>query len=465
MLRFALIFSFLLILWSCGPKPPTPEPKLPPVPPSYQSLSSTNFEESLDSWWKSFNDRNLNELVEELLSQNLDLKEQAARIEELKALFLETRSAQFPTLDFSFQGDRRRSVVLAPYFRGGGFITGRLTGSLAAKYEVDLWRKLSRATEAKRLQLLAEEEARLALAQSLTAELVSKYLEGTFLSCELEILKEEVSVQKDYLSFLKERYERGLVEPSVLEEEKRLLASLEEEIPRLEGEVQTRRKQIALLVASYPGKEGFSFGLCTADLPFPPPGLPSELLLRRPDIRAARARLLAAAQETASKRAARFPKLTLTATEGRLSNALNTLLHRRNRFWELAFGVVQPLFDAGRLKAEEAASRARLKAQEAVYARTVLQAFFEVENALCLEGEARRRLHLALEQEMAACRAQKIKGLRFHLGLVSALDYLKAKQFCLERKRHTLEARKALLLNRVSLYRALGGGWPQKETP
>ena len=454
----------LFLLVACGPRPPSLNPPLPSsLPARYENALNPDLTRITGPWWKTFQDETLNQLVEGLLSSSLDLEEALARIEEKRALYHEALAARFPRLDFSFRGERQKTVVLAPYFRGGGFITGRFTGSLAASYEVDLWQKLSRASRAARLRLLAEEENRLALAQSLIAELVSRYLEGAFLSCELKVLREEFAIQKEYVRALGKRYEAGLVAPSILENERRLLASLGEEIPRLKAEIATRKQQLALLLGHYPSLKETNFSTCSLRLPPPPPGLPSSLLLRRPDIRAARARLLAAAEEVAGARAARFPEISLTASEGRLSNALNTLLRRRNRFWDLAFAVVQPLFDAGQRKAREEAARARARALAISYARTVLQAFFEVENALLLERHWRERLSWAEEQEKAACQDEKIKALRYRLGTVSVLDYLKAKHLCVERRRHTLATRKALLLNRVSLYRALGGGWPEQK--
>ncbi len=457
-----VLFILLLgvVISSCGPKAPTPKASLPALPAQYKALSFKEVKTVFGPWWESFKDPTLNHLVEKLLSQNYDLKEEAARVEELLALFRESRAAQFPRLDFSLQGQKNRTVVLAPYFRGGGFVTGRLTGALATSYEVDLWKKLSHATKAARLRLLAARENQLALAQSLIAQLVSAYLKRAFLACKLEVTREALEAEKTYVFFLERRYRLGLVDPTVLEEERRLLASLKAEVPRLEGELKTQAQEIRLLVGEYPSPEP-SPSLCKFDLPLPPPGLPAELLLRRPDIRAARANLLAAAHEVSARRAARFPTLTLTAERGQLSNALNTLLHQRNRFWELAFSLTQPIFDAGRLKAEEKAAKARFKAQEAAYARTVLQAFFEVENALVQEKALREELSLAKAEEASACRAFEMKENRYRLGTASVLDYLKAKHFCLERRRHTLEIMLSLLLNRVSLYRALGGGWPK----
>lgn len=460
-MKKAFLVLLGLVICSCGLKPPAPQVSLPPPPAQYEGLSFKELVTVSGPWWETFKDPTLNQLVEKLLSQNYDLKEQAARVEELLALFRESRAAQFPRLDFSFRGEKNRTVVLAPYFRGGGFVTGRLTGSLAANYEVDLWKKLSHATKAERLRLLAARENQLALVQSLVAKLVSAYLKKAFLACELEVVRKALEAEKTYVSFLERRYRRGLVDPTVLEEERRLLASLKAEVPRLEGELKAQAQEIHLLVGEYPSPELSRPALCELDLPLPPPGLPAELLLRRPDIRAARANLMAAAHQVSARRAARLPSLTLTAQRGQLSNALNTLLHRRNRFWDLAFSLTQPLFDAGRLKSEEEAARARLKAQEAAYARTVLQAFFEVENALVQEKTLREKLSLAQAEETLACRAFKMKEGRYRLGTASVLDYLKAKHFCLERRRHTLETRLSLLLNRVSLYRALGGGWPK----
>ena len=458
MRRTIVFWVFISLLCACGPKPPAG--RKPLTPPKTYYFSPTLAEVSFpDRWWETLGDPLLNRLVSELLTQNLDLLEASRRLEEARARVKFSRAARFPRLDFSFRGDKQRTVVLAPYFRGGGYVTGRFTGSLAASYEVDLWKRLSRAEKAARLSLLAAEEDRLALAQSLVAELVSRYLEARYLSCQLEATQKELEAERAYLRVLGRRYAEGLVSASVLEQEKRLLAGLEIMVPELEERLLKTRQEISLLLGRYPAPLEVT-GSCALDLPPPPPGLPSELLLRRPDVRAARARVLSAAEEVAVKQTARFPHLTLTATEGRLSNALKNFLTRRHRFWELAFSLTQPIFDAGALRAEKEAAQARFRQAEATYARTVLQAFFEVETGLLAEEKGRERWRLRKRQEEAAQAEEEILRVRYEKGMVEVLDYLKAKHLLWERRRERLAAELSLLLNRVSLYRALGGSWP-----
>jgi len=453
-----ILLAALLFLGACSAKPPAfHEPPAPP--PSFLFAGPEEQGTFPDRWWEHLGDAKLSALVDELLERNLDLEEAARRLEELRAQAGVARAARFPRLDFSFSGDKQRVVVLAPYFRGGGYVTGRFTGSLAASYEVDLWKKLSRTERSARLRVLAAEEDRLALAQSLVAELVSRYLEARYLTCELEIAREELDTERAYLRVLRKRYEEGLASATELEQEERLLASLEEMVPRLEEDILRARQEMALLLGRYPRPLEVE-GSCRVSLPPPPPGLPSTLLLRRPDIRAARARVLSAAEEVAVRRAARFPTLALTATEGRLSNALNNFLTRRHRFWELAFSLTQPIFDAGALRSEEEAARARFRQAETAYARTVLQAFFEVETGLLAEEKGRERWKLRRRQEDSARAEAEIIRMRYEKGAVEILDYLKARHLVLERERERLAAELALLLNRVSLYRALGGGWP-----
>ncbi len=456
-LRRIFLFCFLFLV-ACGPKPPVWHQSISP-PKAYHfapGLAEVSFP---DRWWESLGDPGLSALVAELLVHNPSLLEAARRLEEVRARVGISRAARFPRLDLSFRGDKQRTVVLAPYFRGGGYVSGRFTGSLAASYEVDLWQKLSRAERAARLQLLATEEDRLALAQSLVAELVTRYLEARYLSCQLEVAERELETEKAYLEVLRQRYHKGLVSASVLEQEERLLAGLETMIPQLEEEALRARQEISLLLGRYPKPLEIS-GPCRVDLPPPPPGLPSDLLLRRPDVRAAQARVLSAAEEVAVRRAARFPSLTLTASEGRLSNALKNFLNQRHRFWELAFSLTQPLFEAGALRSEEEAARARYRQAEALYARTVLQAFFEVETGLMAEEKKRVTWYLRKRQEEAAQAEVEILRVRYERGMVEILDYLKARHLFLERQRERLAAELSLLLNRVSLYRALGGSWP-----
>ncbi|WP_022854213.1 efflux transporter outer membrane subunit [Thermodesulfatator atlanticus] len=454
---FFLLLIFCL-LTGCAPKPPKPSPSIP-LPKSYYFAASKEKAPFVDRWWENFRDEKLNELVAELLSSNLSLREAAERVRESAAFLKEARAYRFPKLNFSFGANRERAY--SPY--GPSFISGSFSASLFTSYELDIWQKFSHAKRAAAYKLLANEENLKALAQSLVAELVSKYVAASYLACEKEVLAEQLATQKRYLNLLRERYQLGLVDASLLEQEERLLAGLELEKENLEARGLSLRQEIALLLGRYPRPTAVSSEICMLELPAPKPGLPADLLKRRPDIRAAKEALLAAGEEVAAKKADLFPSITLTAKEGRISNALATLLRSENRLWQLAATLTQPIFDAGARKARVKEAYARFRLQEARYAQTILQAFYEVENALMLENSWRKRLALVSRQEKAACKEASIRKARYLLGTASSLDYLKAKNFCLEQKRQKLAAENSLMQARISLYRALGGGFSQED--
>ncbi len=459
-MRKIVLLLIAFFLAACAPKPPSPQAPFT-LPSRYYFAPSLKEVRLPDRWWESFGDQTLNNLIQELLENNPSLLEASYRLEEAMALKKAARARRFPRLDFSFSGRRQKAAgYLVP---GEARVTGEFTGSLVASYEVDLWQKLSSAEKAARLRVLALEEERKALAQSLIAELVTRYFQARYLNCRLQVLREELKTQRTFLKALRLRYTRGLVSASTLEQEERLYAGLEMLVPETERQHTRVLQEISVLLGRYPKPFKQDLRSCALDLPPAPPGLPSDLLLRRPDIRAARARLLAAGQDVVHRHAARFPKLVLTGTEGRLSNALKTLLRSGHRFWELAATLTQPVFDAGELKAEEEAARARFHQAEALYARTLLQAFFEVETGLLGEEKGREMWELAKKQEHTALLEKEILWERYRQGLVPSLDYLKMKHLYLERQRDRLQAELALLLDRISLYRALGGGWPQDK--
>ncbi|OAG27791.1 hypothetical protein TH606_04955 [Thermodesulfatator autotrophicus] len=455
--KLRLIWCFFLLIAGCSSNPSglTPQVEIPEK--FFLAQDTPQNKVDIDHWWKSLKDKELNRLVQELLSSNWRLREAQAQIKIAEALFREAKALRFPRLDFSFSASRGRQVI--SFIPVKSSVSGSFSGSLLASYEVDIWGKLSHASKASYYQLIASKENRRALAQSLVAQLVSEYVSGVYLSCEKALLEKQLEIEKRYLKALRQRYRLGLIDPSLLEQEERLLVNLEEEKERLEGEITSARQKISLLLGRYPKPWPISNNICSLELSPPPPGLPSALLKRRPDILAAEAKLLSAGEQIASEKATLFPKITLTAQEGRVSNALVNLLNSENRFWELAFSLAQPIFDAGARKARIKKAKARLEEARAVYAQTILQAFFEVENALMLEANWRRRLELALRREQAACNEAQIRSLRAQLGITSIIDYLKAQNLYLESQRKVLFTRKQLLLARISLYRALGGGF------
>ncbi len=407
----------------------------------------------------------LDQLVRKTLSANHDLARAHFRVRELAALLKVQKAERLPRAELDFTGKRARFTPSGA-LRFGKIIYGEFSGSLRASYEVDLWRRLSASEKAAYFDLLSAKENRKALALSLAAETVSAYLEAAFLSCERDLLREELEVSSRYLSTLEEKYARGLLSSTELLSAKRAHQGLKALLPELERDLRARLQVLELLSGRYPSgtlrlKE--AAGLCRQKLPPPPGGIPSDLLLRRPDLRAAQASLRAMAERVKVARRARLPRIVLTAEEGRVSPALKNLLSSKNRLWTLLFGITQPIFEGGRLSAEEKAARMRYQQAQEEYFEAVLEALKEVEYGFLTEKRLQERVK-AFEREVRLSQKKaRFEKARFETGLLPAETYLKALMEVFESKRKFLAAKKLLFLNRVFLYRALAGDFEEEK--
>ena len=464
-MRPILILLLLLFLSACGPRVEGgPGVSLPER--FAQDRGNYTLPSLPERWWTLFGSPELDRLVGEVLTRNHDLRRARFRLAELAARLRVARARRFPEVNLDFSGRRtRNTLVEAPEFN---FIFGEFRARAQVSYEVDLWRKLSSGEKAAYFEVLSAENTRLALAQSLVAETVSEYLRAGFTLCELDLLSREIRTAETRLRLLRRRLAEGLLSASTLMEEKARVAALRAQDLALKRSLEESLQKLQLLAGAYPSgnlRLREARRVCALDLPLPPPGLPSQLLRRRPDVRAAEARLKAAAEKVKMARAARFPRLLLTAEEGRVSNALKDLLQKRNRIWTLTFGLTQPLFNAGRLRAEERAAREALREAREEYLKTVLTALREVEFALLSE----ERLRGVLRETRRECADRKRRVVfareRFRAGLLDLPRVLAEEMTLLETQRKLLEARKDLLLNRVFLFKALGGdfGFAEKE--
>ena len=430
------------------------------TPESYENAPTvTNFR---DRWWEVFGDAELNLLVDEVLKYNWDIKQAAARILEDRARYVQVRSDRFPSVGISSTKDRRR-------ISGGGFRSGNIvdTYDLAApaSFELDLWRRLAKASQAAWEDILQEEEVRRTLAQTIVAETVTLYLEMEALERRLQIAAQSIEAFRLSLQFVETRYQRGLTSVLDVRQARRVLAEAETLVPQLEQEMGIVQQQLSVLMGRYPltRPKRFQPEDYYKRLAPVPPGLPSDLLMRRPDIRAAQEDLKSLNEQVGVAKAARFPSITLTSGFGWSSDALNELLHRENYVWELTTGIVQPIFNAGRLKAGQREAEARYQQGVAEYVQTVLEAFGEVESALLTRKqqlERRKREVKFLEEARAT---QQVAQERYIRGLVIYLDVLNAQTTRFEAEDSLARVDLAIYRNRVALHLALGGGWAEPE--
>jgi len=416
-----------------------------------------------DCWWEIFGDPEINRLAKKVMENNLDLQRAAARILELQYQVIQTRADRFPTLGLQGGAARQHEPesVLGPGFPIGGTVT-QYSFSLPASFEIDLWGKYARAEEASRAQLLQEEENRLTLSQGLVAEAITLYLQIQSLERRIQITLQSLKNYEDSVTFVERRYQRGLTSILDLRQARRTLNQAKGQIPQLRQELGAAQQSLSVLLGEYPETrvpqtqpEDYYKKLGPI-----PAGLPSELLLRRPDIRAAEAQLEALNAKIGVAKASRFPSISLTGTYGYVSEDLFDLF-QSGATWGLTAGLLQPLFDAGRLKANQRAAEARYAQGVASYNKTVLNAFKEVENALLTRRKQIERRNDILSFLVEARATQRVAEARYVRGLVDYLTVLNAQQTRFQAEDQLLQVELAILANRVTLHRALGGGWAQ----
>jgi multidrug efflux system outer membrane protein len=377
-----------------------------------------------DRWWEIFEDGELDQLVEDALKYNWDIKQAAARILEVRARYVQVRSDRFPEVDVGGLRDRRQ---INGGDSRGNFIVDTYGLSAAASFELDMWSRLKKASLAAWEDILAEEENRRTVAQAVVAETVSLYLGMEAVERRLQIAQQSIKAFEQSLQFVEIRYRRGLISVLDVRQASRVLAGAETLVPQLEQDLGIIQQQLSVLLGRYP--ETRAPRRQPEDyyklLPSVPPGLPSDLLMRRPDLRAAENRLRSLNELVGVAKAARLPRITLTGEYGVTSQDLNKLLRTENIIWNLTAGIVQPVFDAGHLKAGQRAAEARY------------------------------------EQGVAA--TQRVAENRYVKGLVNYLDVLNAQITRFQAEDSLVLVDLTLFRNRVALHRALGGSWAEPD--
>lgn len=467
-----------------GPDFLRPDPGFP-VPESYhQSVKDPGKPPGLDEplsdqWWESFNNPDINRLAGEVLQNNLDIRKSTAAVLEFEARHQQTRAKRFPRLDLRADAARSQSTiteVTGVTATPSGLVFNRdqslLTSdsyvfSLPASYELDLWGRLARSHEAARQDLLQAAETRRTLIQSLLSEAVSLYLEMESLERRIAVNQLKVTHFRQNLAMVEKRYASGLSSALEIRQTRRALSQAESVLPTLHQALGTAQNRLSVLAGRYP--KTAPVRVLPEDyykrIDPVPPGLPSELLLRRPDIRSAEAGLAAASARIGEAKASRFPAINLTGALGYSSSELDLLFRPESQLWKLAAGITTTLFDAGARKAIQKAAQARYDQQLATYAKTILSGFAEVENALLTREQQLLRRDLLVDFLLEARSTQDMALVRYEKGLVDYLTVLDAILARFRAEEDLILSDLALMQNHVSLCRALGGGWPSSPFP
>jgi NodT family efflux transporter outer membrane factor (OMF) lipoprotein len=416
-------------------------------------------------WWEVFKDEDLQQLVRAALQQNYDLRDAVARVEAARANLGITRSNQFPQVGAS--GD----LQITRLSRGGAFALpqsfvasqnrnwGEASLNLLS-FEIDLWGRLRRATEAARANLLSTDENRKAVITTLVSDIATAYFTVRELDYQLEIAKRTLETRRNSLQLVQARQGGGVATLLDLRQTEQLVDTAAETIPTLQQQIEQTENQISLLLGRNPG-EVMRQGPFNEDLfpPEVPTGLPSALLERRPDIRAAEQNLIAANAQIGVAKAAYFPQLSLSGLLGGQSTQLSSLFSGPHSAWSFVPQVSQPIFTAGRLRSNVRLAKAQKDSALVQYEKTIQVAFTEVSNALI----AHQRVRESRVQQQALVTAledrKRLAYARYVGGVDTQLNALDADRDLLQAELDLRQIRLNELLSVVQLYKALGGGW------
>ena len=417
-------------------------------------------------WWTSYGDAQLNAMVDEALANNHDLGRAVARIDQSRAALKLAGADRLPTVDARVSAGRQRVTENGSFPLFGAPPTSsdyRATVNVA--YEVDLWSRLARTHDATREELLASTYARDTLRTALAAQVVQAYAALQSLDAQLVLFDRAVQAQRESLGLQRMRFDAGDIgELDIRQLEAELLAN-ENQLPKLDRARGEAERALAFALGRTPKAivEGaVGRGATPATVPATsvlPEALPSDLLQRRPDVRAAEARLRAAGARADAARAAYFPSISLTAELGRESATLSRLTDAPSLVWGVVASLTQPIWNGGRLAAQTELAAARQREVELDYRDTVATAFKEVRDALVARSQTTQSLANAFERERALTRAAQLQALRFNGGEASRLNVIEAERAALAAQAEVADARRAVAAAHADLYRVLGGGW------
>ena len=410
-----------------------------------------------EKWWDVFQDPELQSLIRTALKNNYDVRIAAARVLQAQAQLGITRADQFPTVTGGGSITDQRSPQIGP-IPAYEVALGQLAASVS--WSPDFWGKYRRATEAARANLLASQWAQKEVMVTLVANLAADYFVLRQLDLELEISKRTFSSRNESLQLTQTLEQHGINSLLDVRQSEQLVYTAATEIPDLERQVAQEENAISILVGNNPGN--IPRGLKLTEQPHAPevpPGLPSSLLERRPDIRAAEENLVAANAQIGVAKAAYFPQISLTGTAGYESPALTSLFTGPAGAWNLAGSFTQPIFEGVRLKSNVRLAQAQHEQMLLSYQQTIQGAFRDVSNALVAYRKDRefriQQQHLLASAQDAA----QLSTQRFHAGTTDYLEVLTNETNAFSAELGLAQAQGNELIALVQLYQALGGGW------
>ncbi len=429
------------------------------TPQSFRYEPKDVAETANTEWWKQFNDPVLDSLIAESLANNKNVKIAAANVEQAAGILMTTRSALFPQVGYEANAIRQRvsrnNALQAP--NENPFNIHQILGG--ATWEIDLWGRIRRQSEAAQANLLATDEARRGVILSLVSGVAASYIQLRAFDEQLAISKRTLKTYADSVTLFEKQHKYGQVSQMTVAQAQSQYETAAAAIPAIEIQIVATENAISILLGRNPGP--IARGCTLADLAMPavPAGLPSQLLEQRPDLRQAEQNLIAANAQIGAAKALYYPSISLTGSYGKSSTELENLFKGPSNTWNYGGSITGPIFTFGAIKGQvnqaEAAQRAALSA----YELAIQNAFADVENSLVSRDKLGEQLAAEQKRVVAYKDYSRLSWLKYNGGYTSYLEVLYAETQLFPAELSAAQTQAAALVSYVNLYKAIGGGW------
>jgi multidrug efflux system outer membrane protein len=460
MRKLFLLAGIALTLGGCMVGPNYVRPAVD-TPPSWR-LTDVQADNVADTaWWGQFDDPVLDNLVRIALRENLDLQIAAARVDEFAGRYGFVRADLFPQAGANAAAGRQRFTqetgnVNTP---GTNFTLDNYSATVGATWELDVWGRIRRATEAARADLVGSEEGRRAVILSLVGSVAGSYVNLRSLDRQLEIARETAKSRGESLALFKLRFEGGFSSEVEYVQVKSQYEEAMATIPSVEKAIAQQENGLSILLGRNPGPIPRGKGIDQLVPPSVPAGIPSGLLERRPDILQAEQNLIAANARIGVAKAAYYPSISLTGFFGYASTDLSNLFTGSAKVWSYQAPVSAPIFTAGKIAGDVQAAEAVQRQALAGYRQTIQSAFRDVDDALADQARTREQLAAQASQVQALAKYFELARLRFDNGYTSYLEVLDAERSLFNAQLSYTQNQGVLLQALINLYKAMGGGW------
>jgi multidrug efflux system outer membrane protein len=413
------------------------------------------------AWWKRFDDPVLDDLITPALANNRSIRIAAANVEQAAGVVTSVRSPLYPQLSYQGSGARERfaegNLVSLP--SGISNPTNAFSVLAGASWELDLWGKVRRQTEAAQANLLATEDARKGVILTLVANVATAYLQLRGLDEQLLLAQKTLAAYRESLNIMELRFKYGRVSLMNVEQARARYETAAAQIPRIRRDIALLEDSLSILLARNPGPIPRGKSIFALAIPAVPPGVPSELLERRPDLLQAEQQLIAANAQIGAAKAQYFPTISLTGVLGTASTDLSNLFKGPARTWNFAGSIVGPIFTGGAIAGQVAQAEAAEKAALLAYEQAIQNAFADVSNALVTRSSLEEQLAAQAKLVTALRGYERLAQLQFDGGRAPYSTVMQAQEQLFPAELDWAASRAQLCVSLVGIYKAMGGGW------